>query len=726
MLAKYLEIEIVYSDDTAPTSNGMTDPRPAEWQAAVDIGGTFTDLLLVHSPSGRHSVGKVLTDHASPARGVVVGLEALLDAAALEGEDIGNVIHATTLVTNAVIERKGASTALLMTEGFRDTLIIGREHRYDMYDVLLEKPEPLVPRRLTFGVPERTLADGTVLTPLDEAAVRTTARELLRLGVRALAVCLLHAYRFSEHEARVRAIVHDEAPDLLVSLSHEVVGEQREYERALTTAVNAYVLEIVDRYLAELEDQLTRLGYRGDFLVMLSSGATATTDTARAFPVRLIESGPAAGALGAAHASRLIGRPNLMSFDMGGTTAKACLINDGRPTISSEMEVARRERFKRGSGLPLKISSVELIEIGAGGGSIARLDRFGLLQVGPDSAGSEPGPACYGRGGTEPTVTDADLILGYLDPRYFLGGRMQLDLNLAREAVHKVADPLGVDIARAAWVIHQVVNETMANAARIHAAEQGRSIDGIPLFAFGGAGPVHAYRVAVSLGMPIVIAPLGAGVGSTIGLLAAPLAFDFVRTAVDRVADLDWSVASGLIAGMEDAGRDLLVHAGVRRDQIRIERSADMRLVGQAQEISVQLPGPTPGPGAEGALEEAFFSAYSALFGRTPPNVSVEVVNWRVRVFGPEPSFRLQHSGRVGLADAAVAADAGRKGGRMAYFPEAGGYEETPVYDRYLLVPTQQIEGPAIIEERESTLVIGPGSHARVDEFDNVIVELPS
>lgn len=700
---------------------------PTEWRAAVDIGGTFTDLLLEHSPSGRYAVGKMLTNHISPALGVVDGLQALLSSAAVSGEDIGNVIHATTLVTNVVIERKGATTALLMTEGFRDTLIIGREHRYDMYDVLLEKPEPLVPRRLTLGVPERILADGTVLRPLDDDAVRSIAAQLSRLQVKAVAVCLLHAYRFPAHELRVREILGEQLPGLLVSLSHEVVGEQREYERALTTVANAYVLEIVDRYLSELEDELSRLGHRGELLVMLSSGATATTETARAFPVRLIESGPAAGALGAAHASRLIGRPNLMSFDMGGTTAKACLIEDERPTISSELEVARRERFKRGSGLPLKTSSVELIEIGAGGGSIARLDRFGLLQVGPDSAGSEPGPACYGRGGTEPTVTDADLILGYLDPEFFLGGRMRLELGLAREAIRKLSEPLKLDLARAAWVVHQVVNETMANAARIHAVERGRSIESIPLFAFGGAGPVHAYRVAESLGMTTVIAPLGAGVGSTIGLLAAPLAFDFVRTAVDRVGSLDWRVASELITEMEDSGRSLLARAGVRPEEVRIELSADMRLAGQAHEVNVDLPGSPLGPGDEERLEQMFFKTYSALFDRTPPNVTVEVVSWRVRVFGPDPAFRLQSGGRYesGETASAAAADA-RKGHRMAYFPESGGYVPTPVYDRYLLSRDERFVGPAIIEERESTLVIGPGSHARLDDYDNIIVELPS
>lgn len=704
----------------------------ASWRAGVDIGGTFTDLLLVEESSGQFIVGKVLTTPANPAAGVRAALGGALERTSVPASALGTVVHGTTLVTNAIIERKGARTALLITEGFRDTLLIGREHRYDMYDVRLVKPEPLVPRRLTFGVPERVLADGTVHRPLDEAAVARIAEELVAHGVEAVGVCLLHAYRHPAHERRVREILLERAPRLRVSLSHEVVGELREYERASTTVANAYVLEIMDRYLSRLERDLAELGHRGELLIMLSSGAVGTPETARRFPVRLIESGPAAGALAAAHLGRLMGRPNLLSFDMGGTTAKACLIEDGRPTISSDFEVARVYRFKKGSGLPIKASSVELVEIGAGGGSIARIDRFGLLKVGPDSAGAEPGPVCYGRGGTEPTVTDADLVLGYLDPEYFLGGQMQLDRAAAwRTIQRKLAEPLGLSVEQAAWTVHQVVNENMANAARVHAVERGRDARSFPLFAFGGAGPVHAYRVAEKLGVREMIAPLGAGVGSTIGMLAAPLAFDFVRTAAQRVDALDWELVGRLLAEMERDGQEVLARAGLRPEELVIERAADMRLVGQAHEITVELPGPAPRAGDEGRLAAAFRQTYDSLYGRTPPNVPLEVVSWRVRVRGPAPELHLAMADRQprpcegkGAVSPSAAADAALKGEREAYFPELGGFHRTPVYDRYRLGPGAELRGPAIVEERESTVVIGPDARARVDQLLNLIVEL--
>jgi N-methylhydantoinase A len=432
-----------------------------------------------------------------------------------------------------------------------------------------------------------------------------------------------------------------------------------------------------------------------------------------------MESGPAAGALAAAHLGALMGRTSLVSFDMGGTTAKACLIERGRPSIGNEFEVARLQRFKKGSGLPIKVSSVDLIEIGAGGGSIARVDRFGLVKVGPDSSGSEPGPACYGLGGADPTVTDADLVLGYLDPGYFLGGRMALDMAAAEHAIqHRLAEPLGLDVARAAWTVHQVVNENMANATRVHAVERGRDARAFPLFAFGGAGPVHAYRVAEKLGVREVIAPFAAGVGSTIGLLAAPLAFDFVRTAAARVRSLDWALVGQLLNDMEDEGRDVLRQAGVDDAHITVERAADMRLIGQAHEITVELPGAAPVAGDEARLEQAFESTYTGLFGRTPPNVPVEVVSWRVRLAGPRPELRLSLSAAKGDASQAL------KGQRSAYFPELDGYYMTPVYDRYKLAAGGELRGPAIVEERESTVVIGPRGAARVDDVLSLIVEL--
>ncbi|MDQ6674446.1 MAG: hydantoinase/oxoprolinase family protein [Chloroflexota bacterium] len=688
------------------------------WRAGIDIGGTFTDILLMDDASGRFTVAKVLTTPAQPASAVRAGLEALLPETGVSASDLAAVVHGTTLVTNALIERKGALTALLVTQGFRDVLLIGREHRYDMYDVRLEKPAPLVPRRLTFGVPERVLADGTVYQRLDEATVRQIGIDLGARGVRAVGVCLLHSYRHPEHERRIRDILLETCPELQVSLSHEVVGELREYERASTTVANAYVLDVIDRYLSQLEDDLATLGHRGRLLVIMSSGAVATVETTRRFPVRLIESGPAAGALAAAHLGQLMGRPNLLSFDMGGTTAKACLIENGRPTIASDLEVGRIDRFQKGSGLPIKASSVELVEIGAGGGSIARIDRLGLLKVGPDSAGAEPGPACYARGGTEPTVTDADLLLGYLDAGFFLGGRMRLDVEAARVAVtSRLADPLGLSVAHAAWTVHQVVNENMANAARTHAVERGRDSRNFPLFAFGGAGPVHAYRVAQKLGVRELIAPFAAGVGSAIGMLAAPLAFDFVRTAAARLDALDWPAIQALHQEMESEGAKLLERSGVAVEDMHIARAADMRLVGQAHEITVDLAGPAPRAGDERRLVDAFERTYNRLYSRTPPDVAAEVVSWRVRVSGPTPDLRLAWRGGDGRGESL-------KGERQAYFPECGGFVAARVHDRYRLQPGAELEGPAIVEERESTVIVAPGARARVDEGLNLLVEV--
>jgi N-methylhydantoinase A len=696
----------------------------ADWQVAVDIGGTFTDILLVDRDSGAFAIHKLLTTSADPAEGVHTGLAAVVERSGLRAEEVGTVVHATTLVTNAVIERKGARVALLVTEGFRDMLTVGREHRYDMYDLLLQKPEPLVAPWDTFAVPERVLVDGSVHRPLDEEAVESIAAELSVRGIDAAAICLLHAYRNPRHELRIREILQTRWPGSHITLSHEVVGELREYERGSTTVANAYVLALVDRYLSRLEDGLAAVGHVGRMLVMLSSGGVATTSTARAFPVRLIESGPAAGALAAAEAGKRIGQLDLLSFDMGGTTAKACIIAGGRPTVANSLEVGRLRRFRRGSGIPLEISSVELIEIGAGGGSLARIDRFGLLQVGPDSAGSDPGPMCYGMGGRIPTVTDADLVLGYLSPTFFLGGRIQLDAAAATRGIEtELAGELGLETARAAWTVHEVVNENMANAARVHAVEAGADLRRLPLFAFGGAGPVHAYRVAMNLGMELVIAPLGAGVGSTIGLLAAPLTFDFVRTMVMPLANLDWSVVGDLLSEMESDGTALLHDAGVLKGDIGVEIAADMRLAGQAHEITVALGASCPEQGGEGRIRQAFDETYQALFGRQPPHVMAEVVSWRVRVYGPRPSYPIHTSSAAARTPASNTA---LKGSRNAYFPEADGFVETAVYDRYLLLPGMTFEGPAIIEERESTLIVGPGGRVTVDEFQNLLVEVPS
>jgi N-methylhydantoinase A len=686
----------------------------------VDIGGTFTDLIVVDDATGAFAVGKVLTTPADPSQAVEAVLVETLQQASIATADVQHLVHGTTLVTNAVIERKGARTALLTTQGFRDSIEIGREQRYDLYDLMLEHPRPLVPRYLRFDVPQRSLADGAALQELNEAYVERLARELAESGVEAVAIVFLHSFTDPAPERAARAVVQRAAPNIRVAISSDVVPEIREFERASTTIANVYVQAHVERYLRELEARLERCGFGGNFFLMLSSGGIATVDTAVRYPVRLLESGPAAGALAATTYGMAAGRPNLLSFDMGGTTAKICVIDQGRPLIAHEFEVDRIYRFKKGSGLPIKIPVIEMIEIGTGGGSIARVDALGLLKVGPDSAGSDPGPVCYARGGAEPTVTDADLVLGYLDPDYFLGGRMRLHVDGARRAIEEqIADKLGISVAAAAWGIHQIANENMANAARVHALERGKDPHRFPLFAFGGAGPVHAYRIALSLGAPALLVPHGAGVISAVGFLSAPLAFDFVRSWRGRLDTLDWAKANALLAEMEAEGEALLEASGVPREAISYRREADMRYVGQGHEIRVPLPASPLAATHAPALLSAFESVYRELYERLGPPVPIEILNWRVVSSGPQPNLHLRVTAAAdGDARAAL------KGERPAYFPETGGFVATPIYDRYRLAPGATFDGPAIVEERESTVIVGPSGRCRIDDQWNLVVQL--
>ncbi len=696
------------------------------YRVGVDIGGTFTDLIVLDMQTGEFQVGKVLTTPEDPSVAVEKVLVETLQRSEIQPADLLHVIHGTTLVTNAIIERKGAATALLTTEGFRDSIEIGRENRYDLYDLMLERPTPLVPRYLRFDVPQRTLADGTSDIRLDEAYVERLARELATRGIEAVAVVFLHSFTAPGDEQAARAIIQRTAPGLRVSLSSDVVPEIREFERASTTVANVYVQGLAERYLRELERRLGKLGFEGSFFLMLSSGGIATVDTAVRHPIRLLESGPAAGALAAAAYGAAINRPELLSFDMGGTTAKICVISDGQPQIAHQMEVDRKYRFKKGSGLPVKIPVIEMIEIGTGGGSIARIDALNLLKVGPDSSGADPGPVCYGLGGTKPTVTDANLILGYLNPDFFLGGRMALDVEAARRAVDEhLAAPLGITVEEAAWGVHQIANENMANAARVHALERGKDPRRYPLFAFGGAGPMHAVRIAQSLGSPAVIAPVGAGVLSSVGFLAAPLAFDFVRSWPAPLHALDWDQANRLLAEMEAEGTALLEASGVAARQITHRRLADMRYVGQGHEITVPLPDGILGEPSMKSLMQAFESVYQGLYERLGPPVPVEILNWRVSSSGPRPALQLKfpvHS-HPGI-DPGNAVGRARKGERKAYFPESGGYVATQVLDRYQLPAGAGFAGPAIVEERESTVIIGPGAHCTVDTMRNLLVDL--
>jgi N-methylhydantoinase A len=669
-------------------------------RAGVDIGGTFTDLCLVDGDRVI-GVGKTLTTPKDPSEGVESVLAETLERLGRSFSELRLVVHGTTLVTNAIIERRGSRTALLATEGFRDAVEIGRERRYELYDLMVELPRPLVPRHLRLDVPERTLADGAVAVALDEPYVERLGRELDEAGVEAVAVSFLHSFANPEHERRTRDVLLRAAPELRVSLSSEVAPEIREFERTTTTVANVYVQDLIDRYLTELHGRLERTGFTGRLYVMLSSGGAATVETAVRFPIRLLESGPAGGALAAAIYGRASGHPDLVSFDMGGTTAKLCVVEQGRPLVADEVEVDRVYRLRRGSGTPVRIPVIEMIEIGVGGGSIASVDTLGLLEVGPRSAGADPGPACYGLGGVQPTVTDADLVLGYLDPGYFLGGRMALDLDAARAAVEReVAEPLGLSVEEAAWGIHAIVNENMANAARVHAVERGKDPTTLPLFAFGGAGPVHAAGVASALDSPALVAPLGAGVMSALGFLTAPLAFDFVRTWRVMLEGADLDALDQLLAEMEDDGTALLSQSGVGADEISHERYGDMRYLGQGHEVRVPLPSERLRDTA--VLVERFEQEYERLYGRRGPDVPVEAINWRVVSSGPRPELEL----------AAVTFDPTSRpprSSRPAYFPKLGGYAETPVFDRYALEPGTRLDGPAIVQERESTLVVGPG-----------------
>ena len=686
------------------------------YRVGIDIGGTFTDMLWV-GEDGVAVIGKTLTTPGDPSLAVENALRTVLQASSAKSER-GTLIHGTTLVTNALIERKGAPTALLTTVGFRDAVEIGREHRYELYDLNLDLPKPLVPRHLRFDVPERIAADGALIQALDEKFLRRLVSELSAKGIKAIAVSYLNSFRNPVHERRTAEIIGEVAPHIRVSLSSEVVAEIREFQRTSTTVANVYVQERVADYLAQLQARLDQIGFVGNFFIMLSSGGIATRDTASRFPVRLLESGPAAGALAAAQAGLLSGHRDLLSFDMGGTTAKLCVIEDGQPAKTHEFEVDRVYRFRKGSGLPVRIPVIDMIEIGAGGGSIARIDSLGLLKVGPDSSGADPGPVCYGLGGTEPTVTDADLVLGYLDADYFLGGKMQLDVEGARTALARLGTKLGMSVEQAAWGIHQIVNENMANAARAHLGERGKDPRRMPMYAFGGAGPVHGYRVAEILRLPAIISPFGAGVGSTFGLLSAPLAFDFVRSAYSRLDHLDWGFANRLLDEMAEEGGDVLERSGLSAEQISYKRSADMRYVGQGHEVAVMLPDGVLSAEHLSRISKLFNDAYRALYGREGPDVPLEVINWRVVASGPRPELNLKlptNRRREGNA---------RRGFRRAYFPEPGEYIETAVYDRYALDVGMEFIGPGIVEERESTLIVGARGKARVDERLNIVVEL--
>jgi len=686
------------------------------FRAGVDIGGTFTDFILFDGDASELRLHKCLTTPKDPSQGALAGLAELVAAAGINVGDLAEIVHGTTLVTNAVIERKGARIGLITTQGFRDILEIGTEQRYDIYDLNLSFPEPLVERSRRLEVSERIGADGGVILPLDEVSVLRAAEKLVKDGAEAIAVCFMHSYRNPAHEKQARDIIVKNFPDVQVSISSEVVAEISEYQRFVTTCANAYVQPLMDRYLRRFEGELAARGFTGAFRLMHSAGGLVSLETARTFPIRLLESGPAGGALATAWFGNNAGHDNVIAFDMGGTTAKACLIEDGKVDIASYLEAGRVHRFKNGSGLPIKAPVVDMIEIGAGGGSIASIDEVGLMQVGPHSAGSDPGPACYGRGGEKPTVTDASVALGYYDPAFFLGGRMKLDLDAAARALDTIAKPLNISAIEAAWGIHQVVSESMASATRIHLVEKGKDPRSYSMIGFGGAGPAFAARVARILGVSEVIIPPASGAASAFGFLTAPLSFDLVRSHPLMIAEkLDASELNAICDDLAEDGRARLRTAGVVDADMVIERSADMRLVGQLHEINVPLPAGKLDENAYADIRAAFEKVYTSRYTRVPAEAKLEILSFRIRTSGATPKLTIHQAEMPAGGDA-------RKGTRKTYFGE--GWVEAGVYDRYTLRAGSVVPGPAIIEERESTTIVPPGDTLTVDDSGNLRIAI--
>lgn len=682
----------------------------------IDIGGTFTDLVLLDEATGRLCFGKTLTTYPDPVEGILNGIDLLKEQHGMDLKDVGTLIHGTTLVTNAVIERKGAKTALLTTRGFEDVLEIGREMRYDIYDLNLVMPKPLVPRNLRWGVTERVDKSGSVLVPLEERELEAACERIASEDIESVAVVFLHSFANPVHERMIGRRLRERFPKLHVSLSCEVMPEIREYERSSATAMNAYVQPLTSEYLGSLQRRLEVRGFKGTLHVMISSGRLTTLDGAVRTPIQLLESGPAGGTMAGMFIGRLTQKPDLVAFDMGGTTAKASMIRAHAPEITNHFEAAREKRFKKGSGLPVRIPVIDMIEIGAGGGSIARVNHLGLLTVGPDSASSTPGPACYGRGGEDPTVTDADLVLGFLNPDFFLGGTMKLDRDKAVHALKaKIAEPLGITVEQAAWGIHRIVNENMANAARVHILEKGLDPRLFSMLAFGGAGPVHAFQVARLMHAPQLIIPGGAGVLSALGFLVSPVAGEELTSHVCRLDNMDWEKANAFLSDMEAKAVGFVTGSGVPAEDVSVSRVAEMRYCGQGHEITVPIPSGRLGTDSIDGIEENFRSEYLLRYGRIIDGMPMETVTWRVVASGPAPHLDPKQS-VVGMHDKAL------KGFRPVYLGE--GYAEVPVYDRYLVSEGVVIPGPCIIEEYESTTVVGRDSSVRVDAFRNIIIDL--
>jgi N-methylhydantoinase A len=693
----------------------MTIRKEASYRLAVDIGGTFTDIVL-ETPHGVES-GKVLTTPERPEQGVIDGVRLVLEKAKASAAELDLVIHGTTLATNAIIERRGARTALITTRGFRDTLEFAFGHRFDQYDLELERPEPLVSRPLRFEAVERMAADGSILLPLDEKSIRDIAARLRIEKIESVAVCFIHAYRNGIHEKRVRDILIEECPDLFISLSHEVCPEIREYERTSTTVANAYVQPLMSTYLGQLSGALKKLGVDAPLLMIMSSGSLTSVETARRLPIRLVESGPAGGAILAREVAKEIGAERSVALDMGGTTAKIIMLTDYEPRHARSMEVARAYRFLAGSGLPLRIPVIEMIEIGAGGGSIAHVDELGRIAVGPESAGSVPGPACYARGGTRLTVTDSDLLLGKLDPDSFAAGSMKLDLHKTRVAADEsIGKPAGISWADAAGGVCEIVDENMANATRVHAADAGEELESRVLIATGGAGPLHAARIAEKLGIATLVIPKAAGVGSAFGFLKAPVAYEAVHSQIIHLAKFDAPTANRIFVNLRTEAEAVVRVAAARRP-LRERRFADMRYRGQGHELAVEIPTKLYDTADGVVLSELFEAQYQKSYGRRIPNLTIEALTWTL-VLSVVDEERVYSTGSEPTSSQAQALRKTR-----VFDAEIGDFVEAQVIARDGALPGAQFSGPALVVEDQTTVWVPSSFGGRISAGGHVILE---
>lgn len=679
---------------------------------AVDIGGTFTDGLAVLTPGGRIWVAKTLTTPHDPGVAVTtVIVDLLRQVATARGDaklNVTEVVHGTTLVTNTLIERKGARTGLIVTQGTRDVLTIGREIRYELYDLNLEIPQPLVAESKRLEAAERMDVEGHIVQPLAATEIDRLMDALVGLDVEAVGVCLLHAYVNEAHEKQIEAAIHQRFPKLAVSISSNIAREIREYERMSTVAANAYVQPLMADYLNRLDTRVHELAPQAPLRIMVSSGGFTSGKAAAETPILLLESGPAGGVLSALNTARNCGIDQILAFDMGGTTAKACVAVGGEPLVAHSFECARVSRFKRGSGLPILMPSIDLIEIGAGGGSIAHVNDLGLLNVGPASAGADPGPACYGQGGTEATVTDADLVLGYLNADNFLGGEMKLRRDLAEAALGKLAAKLKLTTTDVAWGICNIVNENMAAAARIHIAEKGHDPREFAMVATGGAGPVHVVEVARKLQIPRVLATIAAGAGSCLGLLAAPARVDRAWSQPCLIQDIHWQQVAKAYSGMRSDAEAELKSAGAGKVAIKWFIGAEMRYAGQGHNVSVSLPWRKVGAAMAPALLREFEECYRQFYGHLVPNAAAQVITWRLT------GRSVVKNHQFVWGDARSSSQPVMRGKREIYLPLKRKYSAVPVYERYSLRPGMRLTGPVVLEERESTLVVPVKSDIRI------------